>query len=866
MTDKARSRWIEFMYYMIAVAGILVMLIVTYAIKGIAPFGNGTVAEIDVGAGTIPSIYHFWDCLHGKSNFFYEYYTMGGVESYAQSVFDGFLAPINLLVGLFPRSAVLYFVNYALAIRLVLMIVIAYFAFRKLFPNLNKNIILLFSFAWTLSGWTMVHSMVYSFVDVVIVFPLLVLAFKRLMEHEKADWFIVLLTYSLLVNFYISYMLLLGMILCGGTAIIFFVPKERRKRVVAKLTLSILGAFLLSAVAVFPAVIASLRSARITGATVSYNNKFLFSKLFVLTTLAIILLSFGLLVRNYKKDKPTIKFFLIVVGFTIVGLVLERINLMWHTGSYWNYPYRYSFIAIFLLIMGGLYYFDKFYNQEAHEAKPNKWFIVTMCIGLFALVSFTAIECVVFSLINPGFMISYVQWILVLLPTVVAGFLLYKVLKLNSVKLKSILVGVICFVQMFSLSVSMIGVVNNVEEDYRIDNNVFVAQEMYEIDFVPDSIYRYKDKDELLFYRGNDVMHRDSVSGWIHLLTKAGSEAISNLGYNVSGPSGSSAGGTIFSDMLINTRYVLSLDGELDSEVYTLVNSMHSEHINKDIYLYEYNYTLPVGLLLDKSTLDIEIPDYLDAFEYQNFVYRNFFGYTTDIIDTLIPTYTQTSHDKITYTLNNVEGNLYLNVLGKYQRFTKFKVNDKEIEHAGANNIIDLGVYRNETVVVTIEYEDYDLDHHDYEFGQMSLNKLQELETRFEGQATALSFDDNKISASVTAADDQVLYIPYTYSSYITAKDSDRSISSTMGGFLAIEVTEGENNIVLEYHNTLIKPSAIISIVALILIIAIWLIHHFTHILDKKGVYMTVYFLGMIMAVVIVAYVFALPLLKTFLW
>ncbi|MDO4831756.1 MAG: hypothetical protein Q4A46_09840, partial [Clostridia bacterium] len=55
----------------------IIWILVLYYIKGIYPFGSGTIIDHDLFAGDVPALFYKYDVLHG-GNFFYDFTTAGG--------------------------------------------------------------------------------------------------------------------------------------------------------------------------------------------------------------------------------------------------------------------------------------------------------------------------------------------------------------------------------------------------------------------------------------------------------------------------------------------------------------------------------------------------------------------------------------------------------------------------------------------------------------------------------------------------------------------------------------------------------------------------------------------------------------------
>ena len=115
-------------------------------------------------------------------------------------------------------------------------------------------------------------------------------------------------------------------------------------------------ALLISAVVLLPCLSQYLESARgemTTLETIRSSSLFFqydqpFFILVAGSGLSLALIAYSLLV--VKPKDPYHKLFFILLLFLVLPIFLEPINLIWHTGNYSSYPYRYGYMSIFLLI------------------------------------------------------------------------------------------------------------------------------------------------------------------------------------------------------------------------------------------------------------------------------------------------------------------------------------------------------------------------------------------------------------------------------------------------------------------------------------------------------------------------------------
>ena len=90
------------------------------------------------------------------------------------------------------------------------------------------------------------------------------------------------------------------------------------------------------------------------------------------------------------------------------------------------------------------------------------------------------------------------------------------------------------------------------------------------------------------------IINTPTLDNWIHLIPQSEIDVYHRLGYLVEGTSVKSYGGTIFSDWLLNFRYIIS-DIRLDDRVYQLVS------YSSEGYIYRYRYNENVGMVIDRE-------------------------------------------------------------------------------------------------------------------------------------------------------------------------------------------------------------------------------------------------------------------------
>ena len=196
---------------------------------------------------------------------------------------------------------------------------------------------------------------------------------------------------SLSLSFYISYMEILFVLFYSFCYIHFYVPKKNRKKIVLNLAIHMIFSLLISMVFWFPAVMQVFTSSRgnyffkTNGATAFYT-KLVTAIFYALPLLGSIL--FFKTKKILKKDKI---FTILLLLFFGIGIFLEPINVMWHTGSYVSFPFRYGFLLVWCLFLPALSYFEIEKKLLWKEFK-GLYFVFALIFILMLAIAFKYID------------------------------------------------------------------------------------------------------------------------------------------------------------------------------------------------------------------------------------------------------------------------------------------------------------------------------------------------------------------------------------------------------------------------------------------------------------------------------------------
>lgn len=114
------------------------LLSVVFAIRGVFPFGEGSIAYFDLADQFIPQYYHLHDVLHGKSALFFSWNTALGINMAGVAGRSAFLSPVNLLFFLLvPRDAILPAMSFFLMLKMALIALAAFALLDGCFHRLS---------------------------------------------------------------------------------------------------------------------------------------------------------------------------------------------------------------------------------------------------------------------------------------------------------------------------------------------------------------------------------------------------------------------------------------------------------------------------------------------------------------------------------------------------------------------------------------------------------------------------------------------------------------------------------------------------------------------------------------------------------
>lgn len=837
---------------------VLAIFLLSLLIKGCFPFGSREIGYIDFVEGYIPCATSLWDFVHGNIDFI-NWSWGGGANMFPTFVLNGFLCPLNFLICLFPREQIIYALTLLVGLKLVVMALTSYVCFKTLFKNVNKVVLCIFSLCWVFSGWTVVHFTNVGWLDLLIVLPLLILSAKQMIKTENILLFTLLLSYCFILSFYISYMITIAIFVITLFYIIYLA--KDRKKVCTLFIISIALSVFISAFVTVPSLLAVLSGNRIVTAKVPTDTSSLsslfdafFSKLSVLLMSVVPFVFFVRLLTQIKKDKQHVMFFLMSFIFLTIGVLIEPINVMWHGGSYYSFPFRYSFLIVMLLIFASLYYLNNFdlnlNKSDKKISKQNFVFKTVMAVICFLVLIVTFIFFIELNTsMHPYRPLIFVQFIPYCIIFATSYYIIEYFLSLDNAKLAlkklSSYVLILAFVilQSTMLSLAFVGAQTDLSQ-YRIYN----AQEIP----VKSLQSGYKIKDRENVYTSNIALltNYPTLANWIHLSTKNHLTGLTKLGYNTQLTLMYSSGGTLLTDILLGNKYVLSQE-DLDENYYTKItefsfvknpdtfSSTVAEKTTK-IGLYQLNFEMQPVFTTDvdvsKLLLDIDV-NTMNLFDVQNLIYKQLFSQSENVLEEVSFNVTELE-DSFVISANAPSGKIaYIS-----SDFNTLEIKDRTGNLL--NGINDLGTIKNDkfSVEISKEYSSSKLLTEELIYKHLKLAvfdaaKFKQVYENYQNCASNIEIKRGVLNINVdNTLNKKYAFIPYVYLNSLSAKNNNNLAKTSNGldAFICVNLNSGENNIEISASNYGGTVGAIISLIGVFLLIVFTFVNTRFNLVNKK--------------------------------
>lgn len=889
---------------------ILIIMFISgiYSLKGLYPFGDNSIVYGDMVQQTAPFYYKFYEAIKGNSSVFYDFTSAMGFNIFG-TISTYFLSPFSYIILLFQRENILQAINIVFLFKNVFCGISCTWMLKKLFKNISNYWIVILSLLYAFNSYNLIMYQIINWLDIVIVFPIFLFALKSLLDNSKIARYIITLSIIICFSYQIAFMVLIFTLIISYIYTISYIDKRERRNRIFILGVGTITSILITLPKTLPAVIQTFTSTRNPeniANILSSGTSYMYDKVTFLFSLAVILPMLLLIIRKYKYEKRTLMVGISALIFTLIPIVVDSINKIWHMGSYSSFPFRFGFIPILICIIMAGDYLDRYskreYIQKNNFTNKIPIFGVLIIILFFVLVLmfilkkyYGAMQSAFWSLTLYGDLKIYKVLLIITLGFfVLSSILMISYRKNLNNKIFKLIFSALVAISIVFYSYIYIGI------EFVMDDTNYKYSSMGNIgDNIEDeSFYRIKDND--LVYTGYTanmpmVSNEKNLSSYTSVTSEKHIETMKKLGYTSNWTRTYDGGGTIFTDSLFNVKYIISTR-ELDEDFYTLIESFDN------ILIYENKYFIRNGLKIAKSDNKYGSFDNKTVFEAQNYIYNSITGFnsseevlineleflefenvnvinkdgliTFEIIDESKPgcikRKVSIDNSKRVYlnmlmSTSNSENSSIFNKVNVYVNGEAFNsyIGEASNEYPTAmnNGLFDLGTYTQEELEVTLEIK-RNFSIKEISLGLLNLDKLELLVNKYKDEDDILKTDKNNLYMSIEGNKEENLFLTIPYDLGWTAEVNGEKIGveKIFGNFISIPLNEGLNDIKLTFIPRGFKIGVCISIITILSTIIITLLNK-KYNFNFKIINNIVYYIYLCICILAIFIVYIIPII-----
>ena len=841
-----------------AIPGLITCAVIVfiYVFKGIWPFGANRIDYFDNMQQVAPLYAHLWDWMHGKASLWFDWYTGFGTNvSMSISAFS-MLSPFNLLLYLFPRTLILESISILTLVKMIFMAVAMYAYINKKYNSLSYNMKVAFSLMYTFCGYTVLYGSCFTpWMDIVALFPLLMLAYENMMQTGKKLFYIIMVAIIFIINYYLGAMSLVYIFLISGAYVLLMSKKEKIKEHAWNLGIGTVAGLGLSCFVLVPVMMQLSGSQRggsgqgivsqyigwIKSAIISDGQMAAFQRWMMLYGMAFAAAVIIMGLKKFKEEKNTIRYMISLLLISLLPIVVEGINLMWHFGSYNGYTLRNGYIVAFTLITVAAYFAQRMFEEVTADKKQ-------LVKQLVIFVVAAAVYAVIYNIIpsNDIILAAFILFIAIF----IAAFIFYnKKLKKDGIGFDFNTIIAIVAIEVFIGAYSLIGPPKFYEyEPYQYGDYVQAANEVKDSLDIEESVTeRIVNPDISLNANYPLILRRSAMSSFTAALQSDTQSYSKKFGYSKYFLWLLDSGGTVFTNSLFHVTQAVNVN-QLDSQMYTAVRS------DGDYTLYDANYKLPFAMSVNKN---ITRQDFSGNWEdLHNIFYKALTNDTQDIVNGM--SYTKKESSVIREYNVRADGKqaVYINIVDVNNRNTdanaSWLISSMHIYVNGEavlvptlgdvkntayftdynNNLVYLGTFENENFTIRVEYDDpWYLKVSEVSFAGLDMDKMQSLVDKHADDYCETSYTSDSLTVKLNGSGvNNMALIPVVYSDNWNVKVNGKKVKakSVCGLFTGVDIHAGENVIEMTFEPKGKKAGMLISLATLIMMIASALILKFT--------------------------------------
>ena len=831
-------------------APLLIMAVILYAYKldGAYPFGHGTVAWCDMVQQVIPLLIDFKDILAGKDGVFLNLNNAAGMDMWAVIFF--FLAsPFSFLAAFVKKTDMLYFANILVMLKLMVCGGTASLYLYKTFRKLSPVWVTALGILYGLSGYGLMYYQNVIWLDMMYLFPLLLLSLDMLFEKKRVTPYILVLAAMMTINYYIGYMAVIFIMLFTGISLTAVRREKTGGDTAVRFIFGSFTAALMTAVVWLPSLLQYTKSGRVKEEFFSSVKSAGFITTYETTLPTVLCSAFVLTAAVFftcdgRPRSKKLNRLLLLSLLTLIPIIAEPVNLMWHTGSYMSFPSRFAFMTEFMLTVCTAMYLE---DKDAQRCPPKNRLtdhtavIIPLLAVLYIFIKILSDyadrhrdDACAYARTLWGDRESLKICITIFLMVSVMSTVLLILYRKGVLSTKTLALFCTALILCESLINTRIYLTSPV---YINPGRAAEQNKVYDLaDRIDDTdMFRVNTDGKLFYVNLVGALGYGSVSHYTSLNDQDYMYMMKRMGVSSNWMDVGSCGGTGFTDMLMSIKYRI-VRGKADNAVYS----------NDDYSIVPNENYLPSGLILDDiSSIEGDLPD-IPRCDIQQFICDNTLSSDAVSVSTFEDTengsgsYTVTADTTYEMTIDVFDRTaLYFDAfdrpqvsLGSYIDGTfEVLVNGKTISGSYPdgefNGLLKLGEFENEPVTVKARAKK-DIALRSLGVAAINTNKL--LAAAESAHTVNFTRKGGMLTGSINARGGEYCLINVPYTDGLKVRINGRSVPcvKVLGDLTAVQLSEGNNDITVTAMPKGFVPGLILTLIGTVLC-ALW---HF--VISKK--------------------------------
>lgn len=838
-----------------AVPGIItgLVMIVILILKGIWPFGSSRIDYFDNMQQVAPLYAHLWDFMHGKASIWFDWYTgLGTNVSMSISAFS-MITPFNLLLYFVPRSYILESISIITLVKMIFMSVAMYALINKKYNNLVYGLKVMFSCMYAFCGYVILYGSCFTpWMDIVAFFPILIMAYDRMLETGKKMLYICMIALCFIINYYLSAMSLIYIFLICGIRMVVMQERKQWKETAWNVGIGTIAGIGLSAFVLVP-VFAQLSSSQrggaskgllsqyagwITSSIVTDGAMAALQRWMMLYGLAFVIAVIIMGIKIYKSDRKQLIYSVAMLVVALGPVLMEATNLMWHFGSYNGYTLRNGYLISFTLICVAAGMAEKmFADIPLKGAFYRRQTAVVVVIGAVYVMIYNILP------INNE-MLAMAFFIMIF--AIMFAVYMFMLIRKKEFNCKTVIL--VIALELFIGAYALIGPPKfYTYEDYQIGDYVQYANDAADsLDIEESATDRIVNPDISLNANYPLILRRGALSSFTAALEDDTQSYAKRWGYSKYFLWLLDSGGTVFSNAVLHVTQAVNIN-ELDSALYTL------EKKEGDYSLYNTNYNLPFGFCVDSSFSKLDMTN-VDWITYHNRMYKAMTGDKETFVTRIYPQ-AETAGNIKSMTINvGSRSAIYMNIAdvkkpnadanaSKLESSIHVYVNGEavvvptlgDVNNTAYftdynNNLLYLGIFEDEDVQIKIEYDKPKyMNQSKMTIGLLNMEKMDKLCEDFADKQTDVSYTNNTLTVKINSdgTKDYALIPVIKSASWTVTLDGKTVKTKEIAGlFTGVQVHEGENTLVFTFVPKGRNAGLLITLVTLLITVLCLVINY----------------------------------------